>query len=198
MAWLKLSSYHHLTINISYDFLVVNDKVYRRSIDRDNNQNMYWTLVELGDDAQHVFPINHVFETFQPCKPLVRISVCQWFLQLHNNKKTLPEAQRTQKLTLGLALVANLTTRWRHLHQLQIWPTDGATCISCKFGHQMAPLALVANLATRWHHLHELQSLPPDGTTCKFSHLMVPLVLVKIWSSGGATCIVCKVGHQVA
>ena len=34
-------------------------------------------------------------------------------------KKTLPEAQRT----------------------------DGATCISCKFGHQMAPLALVLNLA---------------------------------------------------
>ena len=39
------------------------------------------------------------------------------------------------------ALVANLTTRWRHLHRLQIWPPDGGTCISCKFGHQMAPLA---------------------------------------------------------
>ena len=23
----------------------------------------------------------------------------------------------------------------------QIWPPDGATCMSCKFGHQMAPLA---------------------------------------------------------
>ena len=63
-----------------------------------------------------------------------------------------------------LALVANLATRWRHLHYLQIWPPDGATCISCKFGHQMAPLALVANLATRWHWF-------------------------KIWSSAGATCI---------
>ena len=31
---------------------------------------------------------------------------------------------------------------------------DGATCISSKFGHQMAPHSLVVNLATRWHHLH--------------------------------------------
>ena len=40
-------------------------------------------------------------------------------------------------------LVPNLATRWPHLHKLQIWPPDGAICISCKFGHQMAPLALV-------------------------------------------------------
>ena len=39
-----------------------------------------------------------------------------------------------------LALVANLATRWRHLHKLQIWPLDGTTCISCKFAHQMVPL----------------------------------------------------------
>ena len=39
--------------------------------------------------------------------------------------KTLPEAQRTQKLTPILGL--NLATTWRHLHQLQIWPPDGAT-----------------------------------------------------------------------
>ena len=31
---------------------------------------------------------------------------------------------------------------------------DGATCISYKFGHQMAPVALVPNLVTRWRHLH--------------------------------------------
>ena len=36
---------------------------------------------------------------------------------------------------------------------LQIWPSDGATCISRKFGHQTAPLAL-GNLTTRWHQLH--------------------------------------------
>ena len=56
-----------------------------------------------------------------------------------------------------LALVANFATRWRHLHSLQIWPPDGAICISCKFGHQMAPLAVLAILTTRWHHLHRLE-----------------------------------------
>ena len=56
--------------------------------------------------------------------------------------KTLPEAQRTQgiasKLELSLqlmvaplALVPNLATRWRHLHELKYWPLDGTTCISC-------------------------------------------------------------------
>ena len=29
-----------------------------------------------------------------------------------------------------LALIANLTTRWRYLHQMQILPPDGATCIA--------------------------------------------------------------------
>ena len=93
-----------------------------------------------------------------------------------------------------LELVANLATRWRHLHWLpilppdaslaywfQIWPPDGANCISCKFAHQMAPLALVPYLTTRWHHLHWLQTWPPDGTTWisyKFGHQMSPLVLV--------------------
>ena len=53
-----------------------------------------------------------------------------------------------------LALAANLATRWHHLHKFKIWPPDGTTCISSKFGHQMVPLVLVANLAIRWHHLH--------------------------------------------
>ena len=48
------------------------------------------------------------------------------------------------------ALVANLATRWRHLHKLQICPPDGATCISCKFGHQVAQLALVQHLVIRF------------------------------------------------
>ena len=34
----------------------------------------------------------------------------------------------------------NLATRWRHLHWFEIWPTCGATCISSKFDHQVAPL----------------------------------------------------------
>ena len=57
-----------------------------------------------------------------------------------------PEINSVTWIKLGnnmapLTLVANLATRWRHLHYLQIWPPDGATCVSCKFGHQMAPLA---------------------------------------------------------
>ena len=49
---------------------------------------------------------------------------------------------------------------------MRIWPPDGATCITCKYGQQMAPFTLVANLASRWRHLHKLQIWPPDGTTC--------------------------------
>ena len=57
-----------------------------------------------------------------------------------------PEIESVTWIKLGNnmaphTLVANLATRWRHLHKLQIWPPDGATCISYKFGHQMAPLA---------------------------------------------------------
>ena len=85
---------------------------------------------------------------------------------LQGCSKTLPEAQWTQKLTPWL----NLTTSWRHLHYLQIWPPDGATCISCKFGHLhwRRIWSLVANLATKF----------------------------KIWSSGGATCIGSNVVHR--
>ena len=71
---------------------------------------------------------------------------------------------------MPLTLVPNLATKWHHLHKLQIWPPDGATCICYKFGHQMAPLTLVTNLVTRWRHLHQLQIWPPDGTTCISLH----------------------------
>ena len=50
--------------------------------------------------------------------------------------------------------------RWRHLYWLQIWPLGGTSCISYKFGNQMAP---IPNLATRWH---QLQIWPPDGISC--------------------------------
>ena len=82
---------------------------------------------------------------------------------------TKTEAYRTQKLSPWL----NLATTWHHLHYLQIWPPDGATCITCKVDHQMAPLALFANLATICRHSYYLQILPPDGATCiscKFYH----------------------------
>ena len=52
---------------------------------------------------------------------------------------------------------------------------DSVTCISCKFGHQVTPLVLVAYLTTKWHNLDWF----------------------KIWSSGGATCIVCKVATKL-
>ena len=38
---------------------------------------------------------------------------------------------------------------------------DSATCISCKFGHQLVPLSLVTNFATRWHYLHWSKIWPP-------------------------------------
>ena len=57
-----------------------------------------------------------------------------------------PEIDSVTWIKLGinmapLTLVANLATRWRHLHKLQIWPSDGTTYNNRKFGHQMAPLA---------------------------------------------------------
>ena len=75
------------------------------------------------------------------------------------NVKTLPEAQRTQ----GIDSISwiNLSARivqdwfqWHCLNWLQIWSPYGATWISSKFGHQIAPVALVQNLVTRWCHLH--------------------------------------------
>ena len=60
--------------------------------------------------------------------------------------KTLPEAQRTQDIdyitwvNLSARIVQN-RFQWHYLNWLQIWSPDGATCISSKFGHQMAPLA---------------------------------------------------------
>ena len=79
-----------------------------------------------------------------------------------------------------LAFVANLTTRWRHLHYLQIWPPDGATCISCKFGHQMAQLGLVQNFVIRWRHLHCLQNWPPGCVTCIATLLWIVLLALSV------------------
>ena len=97
-----------------------------------------------------------------------------------------------------LALVTKLAARWHYLHCFQIWPPDGTAFFSCNFGHLMAPLALnplefVANLVTRWQHLHWFQIWPPDGPICtsyKFYHQIAQLALV-------ATCISCKIGHQL-
>ena len=40
--------------------------------------------------------------------------------------------------------------------RLQICPPGGATCISCKLGHQVAQHELIRNVVIRWRHLFEL------------------------------------------
>ena len=65
-----------------------------------------------------------------------------------------------------LTLVANLATRWGHLHWLRIWPPDGTTCIDSKVGHQVTSHALPHCLGLPyWHYqlvlslyLHQLES----------------------------------------
>ena len=49
---------------------------------------------------------------------------------------------------------------------LQMWPPDGTSCISCRFGQKLALLELVTSLATKWCHLHYYQFWPPGGATC--------------------------------
>ena len=53
-----------------------------------------------------------------------------------------------------IALVPNLATRWHHLHELKNWPQDGATCISCKFSHQLESLALPHCVGMPYWHYH--------------------------------------------
>ena len=58
------------------------------------------------------------------------------------------------------------TFQFNRLETFEICSTGGATCISCKFGHQVAQLALVQHLVIRWRHLHCFQSWPPGWVTC--------------------------------
>ena len=78
-----------------------------------------------------------------------------------------------------LALVVNLTTRWPHYYWLQIWPPDGATCIACKFDHQMAPLALAANLATRYKYWSSSAAI---SMVLPFSHYQFVSTLARVTS----------------
>merc|ERR1711894_543884 len=65
-----------------------------------------------------------------------------------------------------LVIVANLATRWCHLHCLQIWPPDGTTCIDSKVGHQVTSHTLPhCHGLPYWHYqlvlslyLHQLES----------------------------------------
>ena len=45
---------------------------------------------------------------------------------------------------------------WTKFSDHKAWSTDGETCISYKFSHQMAPLSLVPNVTTRWRNFHWL------------------------------------------
>ena len=64
----------------------------------------------------------------EPGTRKTQASTWEAFLRTRWIDETLPEAQRTHKLTPWLGL--NLATTWHLLHLLQIWPPDGATCNS--------------------------------------------------------------------
>ena len=89
-----------------------------------------------------------IFQNYKIKKKIIKI----WKLKF--KFKTLPEAQRTQGIefitwgNLSARIVQN-QFQWHYLNCLQTWSPGGATCISSKFGHQMAPLALFQNLVTR-------------------------------------------------
>ena len=101
-----------------------------------------------------------------------------------------------------LVLVPNLATRWRHLHWLQIWPPDGATCIRCKFGHQMTPLAF-----NSWLHQIESSSVETCITcitrvaTLPWNALLALSVSIEfVYSSARATSVESakgRIGPQV-
>ena len=86
-------------------------------------------------------------------------------------QQTLPETQRTQILT-WTKFGNNMAPH--QLHSLQFLPPDGATCISCIFGHQ------IQSLAIRWRHLHCLQSWPPGCVTCIAPLPWIALLAVSI------------------
>ena len=96
-----------------------------------------------------LWPILKILTNFQKCWPVT-------WIKSSNNKAP-------------LAWIANLTTRWRHLHLFQFWPPHSATYFSSNFGHQMAPCtgckfghiqekiplyAFSYFSVIRWRHLH--------------------------------------------
>ena len=85
-------------------------------------------------------------------KDVEALSILGSYLQLRKTRGTTDPWVDTK--TGGTLQQANLVNRWHHMHMLEIQPQSGTTCISKKFGHQMAPFALVRNLATKWCHLH--------------------------------------------
>ena len=64
---------------------------------------------------------------------------------------------------------------WHHLHWLQIWPPPGATGISNKLGHLVAPLLY---LVIRWRYVQTVgnilwQFLWEKNNICTFEHPLI-------------------------
>ena len=90
-------------------------------------RDRHWACWSTGPES----PWSCVWNQALPGKGSWRVAGGSQFPQsLHhqNDQETLPEAQRTQKLTPWLGI--NLATTWHLLHLLQIWPPDDATCNS--------------------------------------------------------------------
>ena len=61
------------------------------------------------------------------------------------------------------------------------WQQYGTTNISCKFGHQIAPLVLVVYLVTNWHNWDWFRIWSSGHVTC--------ITWFQIWQPGCVTCI---------
>ena len=64
-------------------------------------------------------------------------------------KELLAELNNLKNIARGTTDPEIDSVTWTKFSDHKAWSADGATCISSKFGHQMAKLALVINLATR-------------------------------------------------
>ena len=81
-----------------------------------------------------------------------------------------------------LELIANLATRWRHLHGLQIWPPDGNYLHQLQSWLQGAPQASIENWVNKWNHLHSFKfcqqvTNSKTYTGSKFGHQIESLSL---------------------
>ena len=116
----------------------------------DNN----WRLIDYDDDdclTDHHFKVGGIRTWHHLCQ----LPWEHWVLSMslpisHTDIINFKTYNNRQKLTLWLALVANLATRW-------------PTCISWKFDHQMAPHAFNACGAIWWPNLQLTHVVPSVG-----------------------------------
>ena len=81
-----------------------------------------------------------------------------------------------------------------------MWPPDGTSCISHRFGQQLLLLELVTCLATNWCHLHYFQFWPPGGATCmaKLPRIALIDIISWYWSVKSAYSLVVPDGQQTS